>query len=185
MKAIFVFLILLIQTAFLFGQTSREINHSDSIRIRKEVESKLQTLKLQLEKSKSYANDPDKEFAIGFILDTFRIEETYSKMMEIDNSDAGMENATNGAEAAYDKLVNKYYKILIGKLDSTDRDILRKAQKNWLRYRDNERELNWLLVKDEYSGGGTIQLLFVYSRILEITKQRLLDIYNYCGRFNN
>jgi uncharacterized protein YecT (DUF1311 family) len=185
MKAIVVFLIVLLLSVVLFGQNPKETDHADSIKIKKEVEKKAQSLKLQLEKSNGYVNDVEKKLAIEFTLDTFRIEETNSKMIEIDNSTVGMVDAIYSSENDYDKLLNKYYKILIDKLDAADKEILRSSQKNWLVFRDDELQLNDMLSKEKYSGGGTIQNLIVSGRVLEITKNRVIEMFQYCLRFYN
>ncbi len=185
MKAVFVFGILLLQALFSFGQDSREVSHADTMKIQKEVESEVQNLKIKLEKSDGYVNDAQKKLAIEFTLDTFRIEEINSKMMSIDYSTVGMVDATYSSENDYDKLLNKYYKILIDKLDATDKEILHKSQKNWLVFRDGELQLNSMLAKEKYSGGGTIQNLIVSGRVLEITKNRVIEMFQYCLRFYN
>jgi hypothetical protein len=38
---------------------------------------------------------------------------------------------------------------------------LKQSQRNWIKYRESERRLNAEIVKDEYSGGGTIQQIFI------------------------
>ncbi len=60
----------------------------------------------------------------------------------------------------YDKLMNKFYGRLIQKLSAEDKKTLQSSQRNWLSFRDREKEVIELMGKEEYTGGGTI------SRIL-------------------
>ena len=129
-------------------------------------------------------NDFDKQVSIDFQIDTFLIERLLSKRISIDYSTAGMTKAAYDAEIEYDKLLNKYYQILLKKLNDSDKDILKLSQRNWIQYRDSERKLNSEIAKDEYSGGGTMQRIIVASGYTEITKKRVIELYNYLSRFN-
>jgi len=117
--------------------------------------------------------------AIEFGIDTFRIERIQERKMDLDYSTAGMLRASYEGLAEYDKLLNKYYKTLLAKLNSEDKEKLKKTQRNWIEYRDSEIELIGIMSDDEYSGGGTIQRLVVASRIQYFTKQRVITLFDY------
>ena len=133
--------------------------------------------------TKKYFNDFDKQLTINFKIDTFRIEKLLEKRFKIDFSITGMFRAIIDAELEYDTLLNKYFQLLINKLDVSDKDILIQSQRNWIQFRDSERKLNDEISKDDYSGGGSSQRVIIASRYIEITKKRVLELYGYLTRF--
>ncbi len=141
-------------------------------------------LKHDLEQ-KEYLSDFEKEISISFQLDTFRIEKQLQKNIEKDSSTAGMVQAAYDAEKNYDLLLNKYYQVLLNKLNASDREALKLAQRNWVYFRDSERKLSNGLVKEEYSGGGSLQRLVVAADYLDLTKKRVVDLHKYLLRFNS
>ena len=159
----------------------------------KDSEKNIESIKMEIEEScvefkaklddEEYISDYDKKITAMFKLDTFRIERLLSARINLYPSTHDVTQAIYYAEMQYDTLMNKYYKILLDKLSQEDREYLRKAQRSWLEYRDNEKELAYQLSKDEYSGGGSIQQIIVSSDDMEITKRRVLDLYYYMTRF--
>lgn len=111
--------------------------------------------------------------------DTFLVERLYARMLDEDMTTAGMVQAAYETLEAYDALMNKYYTILLKKLGKNDREVLREAQRCWIKFRDAERTFNYLTSEDKYSGGGTIQRLFYSSRDLEITRTRTQELVAY------
>lgn len=182
MKFIFFLTVLLTSFSFAYGQP-REVTKEDSVNIKKSVDKEAALLKARLEKQDHYLSDEQKQFEIEFDLDTFRINQTQSRYIDIDGSTAGMVEAGFRAEAAYDKLLNKYYKRLLGKLSKEDQETLKKSQRNWVTFRDSERELIYILSKDSYSGGGTMQNLINSSQVLELTQKRVFEIFTHLSRF--
>ncbi|MHC8949308.1 lysozyme inhibitor LprI family protein [Sphingobacterium hungaricum] len=118
-----------------------------------------------------------KEF--DFIIDTMKVETRLQVDLESDYSTSGMVNATYQAEESYDKLLNKYYKILYARLNKKDKAVLKKAQLSWLSFRDNERLLFQSLSDEAYSGGGSIQRVFSSHRYLTLTKDRVIQLAHY------
>ena len=174
MKKVFVAVVLFFCTSQLFSQVKdypTQVTDSISKKINTAVEKEVLQLKSSLEKKKY----PKEE--IEFILDTARIELYYSKYMDIDYTTAGMANATYQATEKYDKLLNKYYQKLMTILKGQDKQVLTQSQRAWMTFRDNEIKLIETLTKDEYSGGGTVQILNYSSLVLELTRKRLLEIY--------
>ena len=92
--------------------------------------------------------------------------------------------AINDANEEYDKLLNKYYQILLSRLKDADKPILRQTQRNWIQFRDSEENLNVVLSKEEYTGGGSADKVIYLSDRMELTKRRVIDIHNYFFRFN-
>jgi uncharacterized protein YecT (DUF1311 family) len=93
-----------------------------------------------------------------------------------------MVTSTLDANREYDKLLNKYYQLLLRSLNEEDKEILKKSQRNWIDFRDSELELNGVLMNDYYSGGGTIQRVFAAARVLELTRDRVIELYDYLNR---
>lgn len=155
----------------------RSISAEDSIQIEMKVTAATQRI---------ITNDQGSKFLTqlvhGFKTDTLKIEERMRLKLEIDYSTSGMVGAAYDAEAEYDELLNKYYKLLMSRLGETEKNALRQSQRNWIEYRDSERELNQLLTSDHYSGGGTIQRVIAASKYLDITKTRVIDLYQYLNR---
>ena len=183
MRQIKLILLFVITTTLGFAQTPVEISDADLVKYKQDIQKESLKLKQELLK-KDYLNDFDKQVSIDFQIDTFLIERLLSKRISIDYSTAGMTKAAYDAEIEYDKLLNKYYQILLKKLNDSDKDILKLSQRNWIQYRDSERKLNSEIAKDEYSGGGTMQRIIVASGYTEITKKRVIELYNYLSRFN-
>jgi len=174
MKKALVAVFIFFCTSQLFSQVKdypTEVTDSISKKINTAVEKEVLQLKSNLEKKKY----PKEE--IEFILDTAIIELYYTKYMDYDYSTAGMNTATFEANQKYDKLLNKYYQKLMAVLKGQDKQVLTQSQRAWMNFRDNEKKLIETLTKDEYSGGGTIQILNYSSQVLELTRKRLLEIY--------
>jgi len=93
-----------------------------------------------------------------------------------------MNRASRDCEEAYDQLLNKYYQILLKKLNKEDQKQLVAAQRAWLKFRDSERQVNAALIKSQYSGGGSIQQLIYASQHLYITRTRVNELVGYLTR---
>ena len=182
MKLIKLIFLFLIATNFGFAQSPKEISDADLVKYKQEIQKESLKLKQELLK-KDYFSDFDKQVSIEFQIDTFLIENLISKRTSIDYSTRGLIEAEYDSEVEYDKLLNKYYQSLLKKLIDSDKEILKQSQRNWIQYRDSERKLNINISKDEYSGGGTIQGLNVTCRDAEITKNRVIELFNYLSRF--
>lgn len=180
-------IILIILTAYFsintcFSQDEiREVTKEDSIHFEKSIILSADSLK-QVLSLHDYLNESDKNLTIEFQIDTFTIEKRLELYINQDYSDYGMKTASINQLDDYEKLLNKYYKKLLSELKAEDKETLKIAQRNWIKYREAELNLNYLVSQDNYSGGGTIQTLFVLSRNIEITKTRVVEFYDYLGR---
>lgn len=117
--------------------------------------------------------------SIEFRQDTMMIEQQVSDMLEKDYSTLGMVKAVSSLEDGYDKLLNKYYQMLLMKLKEEDRNTLIEAQRNWIKFRDSEKALIRTISSDTYTGGGTMWGPVSASVRADLTKDRLIDIYHY------
>ncbi|MDL2215358.1 DUF1311 domain-containing protein [Dysgonomonas sp. OttesenSCG-928-M03] len=117
---------------------------------------------------------------VEFRTDTTLIEQKVQAMIDNDYSTAGMVHAMVVMEEDYDKLLNKYYKMLLDKMKTQeDKNVLIETQRNWIKFRDSEIKLIYTISRDTYTGGGTMWRLVSASSVAELTKQRLIEIYNY------
>lgn len=148
----------------------------------KEIKQKADIMKEVLE-AKRYISDFEKMNTVGFTIDTFKIEEMLSMRLENDFTSFGMIDAISQAEESYDKLLNTYYQILKKKLNEEDQETLKGAQLNWIKFRDSEKSINVIISMPQYSGGGTMHSITVAYESLQITKRRVLEIYNHISRF--
>lgn len=119
-----------------------------------------------------------------FQKDTFVVEGMYSHQLNHDQTTFGMNRASMDCEKEYDALLNKYYNLYLKKLKPEDKKLVIASQKAWLKFRDSEREVNQMMIKTEYSGGGTIQQLIYASQYLYITRQRVFELISYMERMD-
>ena len=70
-------------------------------------------------------------------------------------------------------------------MDKEDQEILRQSQRNWITFRDGEIELIRKLAKEKYSGGGTIQGIIVGIDIQDLTKKRVIELYQHLASIIN
>lgn len=164
------------------AQDHDSYSSKDSLNIENQIAQEATQLKNELNKSDKFPGDYWKKLGIEFTVDTFKIEKRMRLRIDKDYSDPGMLNATYQAVHEYDKLLHMYFQKILEKLDTNDQETLLEAQQNWQRFRESEKRLNILLADDKYSGGGTIQRLFIASRNLELIKNRVLELYHYLNR---
>lgn len=134
---------------------------------------------LRTELSSSYALPIEVEYGV----DTFRIESFLRASLELDYSTMGMSLALYNAREAYGLLIEKYVGLLHEELNEEDQSRLRSLQVTWEGFAKSENEFNQYIAIPEYSGGGTIQNLFVADRSLEICRNRVADLVGYLMRF--
>lgn len=154
-------------------EIAKEYPDSTKNRIRREVEQEAKVFRKNL--NTEYLTNE----AIEFSVDTFKIWLTNSKRQIYDCSTEGMNNSVKEMTASYDKLMNKYYQLLLKMLDPNDREIIIEAQKSWIRFRDAETKLIWNMTQDKYCSGGTIQTNFATGNCSDLTIRRTEQIFYY------
>ncbi|MFT3681633.1 MAG: DUF1311 domain-containing protein [Ferruginibacter sp.] len=173
------FLFLLIAGLLSFADTVQaqvEVTPAMQQKIKLDINKAAEGIKRKLEQEKENA------VVVEFIIDTFKIERLMEECINLDYSTAGMRTAGYLAATAYDSLLNKYYKKLLAILKGDDRKVLILAQKAWIAFRDSEEKLTGIISKDEYSGGGTMQLLVESSAYLDLIKNRTIEIFSHYTR---
>ena len=178
MKKFLFILILLFSNSVLFGQG---LDNPEFIRAKKQLLIQVDSLKKH-KPLDDYNGGWIARLEKEFYIDTFYIERLWALEIEYDGSTLGMNQATYRAEQAYDKLLNKYYKKLLDQLQGRDKEKLKVSQRNWLKFRDSEKEVNYALRDKQYNGGGTIHSIFVSNKNADITRQRVFEIYHYLDR---
>jgi uncharacterized protein YecT (DUF1311 family) len=165
------------------GYAQLEDNELDSLKKvwTKELKSQLMRQEINRPAQDGWSAFADSVFN-AYAKDTFMLNGLFVRQLDADPTTFGMVRAMGDYEAGYDKLLNKYYQLLLKKLSKTDREALKESQRNWIRLRDSERNLSGLITKDEYSGGGTIQQLIYADWYAEYTKHRVEELINYLTR---
>jgi uncharacterized protein YecT (DUF1311 family) len=184
MKEIIITILCLFLFNFSFSQLEiKEVTKEDSIKFESIIKISADSLKLKLD-AEDYLSETEKKLTIDFKIDTFIVSKRFDLYVSQDYSDFGMKIASINMLKDYEKLLNKYYKILLSQLKPEDKENLKITQRNWINYRESEKQFNYLVSEEKYSGGGTIQTLFVLSRNIEITQSRVSEFYEYIGRIN-
>lgn len=118
---------------------------------------------------------------LEFSSDTTKVEKEIAEMLDKDYSTLGMIEVALEYERKYDILLNKYYKLLSSKLTVEGRRALQVSQRNWIKFRDSEKALISEINNQTYdeAGGGTIWGVITSNSRAEITKKRVVELYNY------
>jgi uncharacterized protein YecT (DUF1311 family) len=164
---------------FSVSQIPAEQLDKELIKAKKEIDEQAVYIREGLNYRDDFISAFQKMVSVEFTVDTFKIERLCSRRMELDFSTAGTVHAISALNSDYDKLLNKYYKMLNVRLSTTDQAILKQSQRNWIAFRDSEIKLIGALRADKYSGGGTIQSIFHASYVLELTKKRVFEMVSY------
>ncbi len=125
-----------------------------------------------------YSQDIEDEFN----RDTARVEQMVRDTLDkYDYSTWGMHAANTVSEVEYDKLLNKYYKLLQNKLDENGKKALKEAQLSWINFRDTDRKLITELYKNTYNemGGGTMWSVIYGDFHAQLTRERVFVLYKY------
>ena len=82
-------------------------------------------------------------------------------------NDPAMAEAVYIAGEQWDAELNKYYKIVMGKLDAAGQAKLKESQRAWLKFRDAELSAAEA-VTDVFESGGTMQRLDLNDRRMRV-----------------
>lgn len=114
-----------------------------------------------------------------FQQDTARIESHVRKgFLE---STADFIDSMNYLESEYDKLLNKYYRLLMSNLDEEGKAALKSAQINWIKFQTSDRKLldNISTLVYKNMGGGTLSSYMSAPLYGYIIKDRAIELYEY------
>ena len=113
---------------------------------------------------------------VMLVRDTMRIEQAVRYFSEQVKTTADMRPMNHFLLDEYDKLLNKYYNRLRGKLSPAQREALLKAQREWLKFRDVEGDFIYKLIIDNYGRMGPV---LIGSDCVELLKNRVFQLYSY------
>src|SRR6266478_10081565 len=104
------------------------------------------------------------------------IDKALQACIDKNGSTAGMVECTDKAYAAWDKELNKNYGELMRTLKPQQKEALRLAQLEWIKYRD----LEFKSIDSIYDTlQGTMYIPMRISAHLEVIKKRALELSNY------
>jgi uncharacterized protein YecT (DUF1311 family) len=173
------FIIFLFTIDFSITQEPYVLSEEELLKFDDSINNNAEVLRLQLLKE---LENPSKnrELEIEFQVDRFKIIQNIQKRTEeyVNPFGQNMNKINSFEEIEYDKLLNKYYQKLLNKLKEPDKETLRQAQRNWIKFRDSEIKLIDIIYSPNYSGPGFLPILSGSSTISEHTKNRTIEIYN-------
>lgn len=108
---------------------------------------------------------------------TYKIDSILSKCIDKSNGgDAGMISCLEKAEMSWDAELNKTFKLLLAKLDSSDQRRLRETQRQWIVYKDREIAFFTELYGKK---DGTMWNLAISDRRVQLIRQRTVELFDY------
>ena len=107
-----------------------------------------------------------------------------SQIAKAAGNDPAMAEAVYIAADKWDAEMNKYYKIVMGKLDADGQAKLKGAQRAWLKFRDAELTAAEA-VTNVFEGGGTMQRLDLNDRRMSLIRARAIDLMEYSRQLSN
>ena len=101
------------------------------------------------------------------------IEVKMNNCIDKNPSTHGVTGCLDTAYTEWDAELNKFYKLLTGIVDPTQKNALRDAERAWLAYRDKEFALLELLYKSKE--GTMFQPMLMYDKVT-VVKKRALEL---------
>ncbi len=114
-----------------------------------------------------------------YVVETMIIDSTMSRKLNIVYYNSDYPPVIYEAVEGYDKLLNKYYKILMAKLPKDEAELLRMNQRAWLTFRDTNIKFQDAIFfgNDYYGREGQI---YTYPNIiLDMYKTRVAELFDY------
>ncbi|TNE54144.1 MAG: DUF1311 domain-containing protein [Bacteroidetes bacterium] len=88
----------------------------------------------------------------------------------------GMIDCYSWALSEWDQELNKYYGLLMNILSEDEKTQLKKSQRNWIAYRDQEVKFS---NEFHYNIQGTLYRIIAAARQMELTRNRALELKDY------
>lgn len=104
------------------------------------------------------------------------IDSLYKNCIEKNPSTQGVIRCASIAEEAWDKEMNKYYKLLMDVLKDDEKTKLKDSQLKWVVFRDSEFDFSGTMY---YNLGGTMWLVVNADKRADIVKSRTLELKDY------
>jgi uncharacterized protein YecT (DUF1311 family) len=108
---------------------------------------------------------------------SYKIDTILNKCIDKKNGgDAGMISCLQKAEMNWDAELNKTFKLLLAKLDSSEQRELRESQRQWIIYKDKEIKF----FSDTYGNrDGTMWNLAISDKRMQLIRQRTIELLGY------
>lgn len=167
----------------IFGQICLAQPSEEQLRtFRKEVDLIIKNYTDSMEQLGLWNTDLLNEYPAVALGKMYTVDTMYVEQMGQLIADVGSTHSINESIAfrmeEYDKLLNKYYKLLMEKLTKEDKTKLLTAQRAWLQYKDSEITVNNdIIATNYYAGGGTMWGLMAGYRSLSLISTRVDNLY--------
>ena len=129
-----------------------------------------------------YNLEYEDSISLVFQLDTFRVNLETRMRSERAMTTVEIAEVFIVENSNYDKLLNKYYKLLTSKLSDKDKNILKDSQINWMKFRDSEIKTIQMISENKYSLGGTMRIIDNAAFISNLTKRRVIELFEHLLR---
>jgi uncharacterized protein YecT (DUF1311 family) len=183
MRISYLWALLLLEVAT--SNCTAQISETDKIlKFEKDRNEEIEAYRLQLTQDA----DSLSPIMVEYKTDLYKVEIYEMHIVGGSCTTVSIVDGRDGAYNYYDLLLNKYYNRLLSLLEGTDKEVLRQSQRNWIKYRDSEFELNKKVSAEKYTEGGTLQYIIVMNRVVNLAKQdwgRLLSIWTDFHMKNN
>lgn len=172
------FLLFALQSSILFSQVSDAEMEKMKSKWRVDLRAKGHDLAAEYPKQDGISDFSDSIIRL-FLEDTFVVENLLTKQLQKESSTLGINKANLSCASEYEKLVDRYYAILLSKMIGTDKELLVSWQNSRKSYMEEERTLIGKLMQEEYSGGGSIQSITYTQRLMRAQKDHVLMLIDY------
>ncbi len=102
------------------------------------------------------------------------IDKAEEQCLSKNSTTAGMCNCTYAAQVKWDEEMNKYYLLLIKKLNKEEGLKLKEAQRAWIKFRDKEFEFINTRYLEPFE--GALYQTIAADEAMEVVKARALDL---------
>jgi uncharacterized protein YecT (DUF1311 family) len=106
----------------------------------------------------------------------YKVDTILANCLKENVTTVGMTDCFVSAQNLWDKELNKYYQLLLTKLDATGQKKLKVTQKQWIIFRDQEIKF----ISETYGNrDGTMWIIIVAEKINQLIRQRAVDLIGY------
>lgn len=140
-----------------------------------EIQGKVDEFYHKMQKQYSDYDEMAKQYYVEFRTDTFAIEiiENLRSSKRIPELEYSI--IVSDVNAAYDVLLNKYYKLLRANLNEEKQEMLKQSQLNWLKFKTSELKLCGELFLED----GSIGEIKARYYDTELIKSRTIRLFEY------
>lgn len=172
------FLSLFMHCSLVYGQVSDSEMEKLKTSWRAELRSEGAELAAKKSRTEGMSNFSDSISRL-FLEDTFVVENLLQRQLGKDHTTLGMNKAYLAAASEYDALGEKYFQVLLAKMQAEDAELLTSWQKDWKTLLEKERALIGKLMQEPYSGGGSMQSLTYTARLMKAQKDHVFTLVDY------